>query len=95
MTDAFPSFFRHFLLPGSDALELLLRKPISKFMKAIRHISMLIMTLIMSLLPLSVAAGDTDTSHTVTMQQQPKPTKNHNPEIEKNCHRSPARPVLA
>lgn len=63
-------------------------------MKAIRHISMLIMTLLVSLLPLSAAAGDTNTSLTVTMQQQPKPTKDFDQELKNEGHRSPARPVF-
>ena len=55
---------------------------------------MLIMTLVMSSFPLSLAANSSSVSYTVTLQQQQKPTKDHNQQLDKDGQRMPARPVF-
>lgn len=45
---------------------------------------MLIMTLVMSSFPLSLAANSSSVSYTVTLQQQQKPTKDHNQQLDKD-----------
>ncbi len=55
---------------------------------------MLIMTLVMSSFPLSLAANGSSVSYTVTLQQQQKPTKDHNQQLDKDGQRMPARPVV-
>ncbi len=55
---------------------------------------MLIMTLVMSSFPLSLAANSSSVSYTVTLQQQQKPTKDHNQQLDKDGQRMPARPVV-
>ncbi|WP_290464664.1 hypothetical protein [uncultured Muribaculum sp.] len=63
-------------------------------MKTIYYIQMLIMTLVMSSFPLSLAANGSSVSYTVTLQQQQKPTKDHNQQLDKDGQRMPARPVV-
>ncbi|QCD43754.1 hypothetical protein E7747_16375 (plasmid) [Duncaniella dubosii] len=63
-------------------------------MKTIYYIQMLIMTLVMSSFPLSLAANSSSVSYTVTLQQQQKPTKDHNQQLDKDGQRMPARPVV-
>ena len=55
---------------------------------------MLIMTLVMSSFPLSLAANSSSVSYTVTLQQQQNPTKDHNQQLDKDGQRMPARPVV-
>lgn len=48
----------------------------------------------MSSFPLSLAANGSSVSYTVTLQQQQKPTKDHNQQLDKDGQRMPARPVV-
>lgn len=62
-------------------------------MKKNLTIPMILMTLILSLLPVSLAAEITDSSCIVTLHKQPKQTKEHNQELDQDGQRAPARPI--
>ncbi len=68
--------------------------PKKNYMKTICRISLFVMTLIMSLLPLSLSADDKGASHTVVLQQQPKTTLDHNQQADDEGKRLPSRPVI-
>lgn len=63
-------------------------------MKAINYFLLVTMALILSLFPQHLTAGTANVSFTVTLQQKPKPIKDHDQQLDEDGMRAPARPII-